>query len=136
MFWNLAGVFDKSTKNVLFRGFQIFTVKSVFSLIFNIMLSMKTRLLGFINLWWMRRGEDINKIYFDVLEDHYDYFWTCQIFIFIKFFFPKLKIIYLARYRQKSSEGEFDILEWRWPRVRNKMSKNLWRGEEVMKELL
>ena len=41
----------------------------------------------------MDEGEgEINKIRFDILEDHYDHFWPCLIYIFIYLRLPARKL--------------------------------------------
>ena len=80
-------------------------------------------------LQWLRGN--INNIRFAVLlEDHYTYFWSRQMYIF---FSPKLKIMSLIRYWPKLvKSGEWayigwwnSILEYGWPWV-NIMCAQIW----------
>ena len=65
-------------------------------------LSVKNMLLRFIGQKRLREeGEEQNKIRFGVLEDQYDHFWPCQIFIFtmrfFNFLFPSKTKTHLLR---------------------------------------
>ena len=86
-----------------------------------------------IDIFRMRGKGNINKIRFGVLEDHYDYFCSCQLLIFVS---SKLKIICSAWYGPKSikfgkraSNGDgFDVPKRRWPRFKIHLCPNLEAG--------
>ena len=132
--------FPKCNLKIFFHGFSTVSIcfikkimRHLFNLIFNIMLSMKTRPLQSIELWRINGRGDINKISFRVLKDHYDRLWPCLIFIF--YFFQNIKIIFSACYQPKSLQwgqsahfGSEYINKWGWTWVKIHLCPNLEDG--------
>ena len=119
--------------NLMPRSFNCYSFlhsKIIFSLIFYLILPMKTTLLPAYRptVGW---GGNTNEIRFGVLEDYWDYFWSCQIFIP-----PNAIIVYFARYEPKSLHfgqstqfgGGLDLYEWRWPWMKIHLRCNLKKG--------
>ena len=110
--------------------------RTFLSLIFYIILPMKTTPLQSIDLWRMGGEEGVgynNKIHLAVLKDHWDHFCSRRIFIFIYCFPSNTKIIYSTWYQPKSLQfgqssqlgNELNIYEWRWPWVKIQLRPNL-----------
>ena len=105
----------------------------VFSLIFSVILSMKTREWQSINLWWMKEGVRYRQSpFWDSWETITNIFSHVR-YIFI---FTNWKIICSARYRPKSIKcGKwtwigriFDIMKWGWTWIKIHVRPNFWKG--------
>ena len=105
----------------------------IFSPIFQVILSKKTRILQSIDQRRMRGEYQQNPFW--VLRKPLRRFLTMSD-IHFNFFFPNTKIIYSAPYRPKSLQfgqlvqlgGGLDIYEWGWTRTKIQLCLNLGEG--------
>ena len=94
---------------------------------------MKTRLLQTIKLRWME-GQNINVIRFGVLEDHYDYFCPCQIFIFfyylVSIFLNTKNLLFSSMEQWAWISNGLDIFKWEWL---SQNGKRVLNGKKLQK---